>query len=82
MREPPLTAVPPGVVTVIWPLVFPTATTKVSPVSELTANDSTSTPFTFTADVPQMPEPLTVTDLPTALFFVNDLIAGTATGRP
>ena len=49
-------------------------------MSDLTANDSTSTPFTSTADVPQKPDPLMVTDLPTALSFVNDLIAGKGDG--
>ena len=49
-------------------------------MSDLTANDSTSAPFTSTADVPQKPDPLTVTDLPTALSFVNDLIAGKGDG--
>ena len=76
-----LDAGPPGAVTVIGPVVFPPATTKVIFLSDLTSNDWTSTPFTCTAEAPQKPVPLRFTLEPTCAFFgPKDLIVGTGEG--
>jgi len=61
--------------------VFAPPTTKLSFFAFFTANDWTSTPFTFTDDVPQKPVPLTPTVFPAvADFALRDLMVGTGDG--
>src|SRR5439155_1137048 len=71
-----LVAVPPGVVTLIAPLVAPLGTVAVISVSELTVK-AAATPLKATAVAPVKWEPLIVTPVPTGpLAGLKELIVG------
>jgi len=71
-----LVAVPPGVVTLIAPLVAPLGTVAVICVSELTVKEAAA-PLKATAVAPVKCEPLIVTAVPTGpLAGLNELIVG------
>src|SRR5712691_13134574 len=73
-----LLAVPPGVVTLIAPLVAPLGTVAVICVSELTVQEAAA-PLKATAVAPVTCEPLIVTAVPTGpLAGLNELIVGAA----
>jgi hypothetical protein len=79
-----LVAVPPGVVTEIFPVVAPVGTVAVIFVAELTENDVALTPLNFTDvvvnPVPLKFVPLIVTDVPTGpLVGENEEIVGAGT---
>jgi len=73
-----LVAVPPGVVTVIFPVTAPLGTVVVICVpDEFTENELATTPPNFTAVAPVRPVPLMVTEVPTGpLDGENDEIVG------
>src|SRR5437762_1366251 len=71
-----LVAVPPGVVTLIGPVVAPLGTVAVIWVSELTVKLA-DVPLNFTAEVPVKLVPVMVTWVPTGpMVGVNELIVG------
>ena len=71
-----LTAVPPGVVTVIGPLLAPAGTTALMLVADCTVKVA-ALPLKATAVAPVNPEPLMVTRVPAGpLLGENELIAG------
>src|SRR5439155_364172 len=61
-----LVAVPPGVVTLIWPLVAPLGTVAAIEVEEVTVKLTALVPLNVTAVVPVKAVPLIVTVVPTA----------------
>jgi hypothetical protein len=74
-----LQAVPPGVVTQIFPVVAPLGTVAVIWVDETTLNVVEETPLNFTPVVPVKFVPMMVTDVPTGpLVGVNEVIVGLA----
>jgi hypothetical protein len=74
-----LQAVPPGVVTQIFPVVAPLGTVAVIWVDETTLNVVEETPLNFTLVVPVKFVPMMVTDVPTGpLVGVNEVIVGLA----
>ena len=74
-----LVAVPPGVVTVILPVVAPDGTVAVTDVAVLVVNVAV-TPLNLTAVTPVRFVPVIVTLVPTGpLVGVNDVIVGPAT---
>src|SRR5262249_28846953 len=76
-----LDAWPPGVVTVIGPVVAPEGTVAVICVSELAEYDVALTPLNATAVAPVNPVPVIVTEVPTGpLVGANELIIGAGGG--
>ena len=78
MKSVALVAVPPGVVTVILPVVAPDGTVAVTDVAVLVVNVAV-TPLNLTAVTPVRFVPVIVTLVPTGpLVGVNDVIVGPA----
>ena len=61
-----LTAMPPGVTTLIGPLVAPGGTTASMPVPDTTSNSTAPTPLNRTSVAPRKWVPVRVTRVPTA----------------
>ena len=77
VKFPLLVAVPPGASTWTGPVVAPAGTLSVIWVSETTVNDGWLVPLKRTAEAPEKPAPLMVTEVPTGpLVGVNPVIAG------
>src|SRR6266487_406227 len=82
VKSAELTAVPPGVVTEIGPVVAPEGTAVVIEESSVTANDAT-TPLNLTEVVPVKFVPLIVTEAPASPFDGSKpVIVGTGGGGP
>ena len=76
-----LVAVPPGVVTLIWPLVAPLGTVAAIEVAEFTVKLTAFAPLNVTAVVPMKAVPLIVTMVPTGPFGgVKLVIVGAGAG--
>jgi hypothetical protein len=83
VNEDELVAVPPGVVTLIGPLVAPVGTCAVMSVDEMTAKLVSVAPLNLTLVAPMKPVPWMSTLVPTGpLVGVNELIAGAVLHGP
>ncbi len=69
VKVPELVAVPPGAVTLIFPVVAPEGTVTVILLPELTVKVVALVPLNFTEVAPVKFEPLIVTDVPTGPLF-------------
>jgi len=77
VKLPVLVAVPPGVVTVIFPVVAPVGTVTVIDVADTTLNAVAAVVLNFTAVAPVKFVPVIVTSVPTgAVMGVNEVITG------